>query len=314
MLMLTLAFVAAGVFIVVPRLQSAHAAGATLTVSPKSVVYAASTVISVKGTLYAASESVQIFWNYTGPGTGTLETTATASPAGAFTTKIFPVPLVATGIYTIAGVGVTSGSVATDTVTLLPQLYTKPEAAGPGTGSVIHIYANAFGNAEQVNLYWDYTGPGTGTLLKTVAANTTGSFNTTANVPATSTPGTYPLVGVGQTSNTTAGYPILIYTTTLTLAPMSGSAGSTVTVSAYGFKENELVNIFWNNGSTPILVGKTNSNVYGYLTPIAVTIPAGTAPGTYPVTATGKTSKITVSTNYTVVGPASSLSVSSTRA
>lgn len=311
MLMLTLAFAAAGVFIVVPRLQSAHAAGATLTVSPKSVVYAASTTIAVKGSQYAASESVQIYWNYTGPGTGTLETTVLANATGAFTTKIFPVPLAATGTYTIAGVGVTSGSVATDTVTLLPQLYTKPEAAGPGTGSVFHIYANAFGNGEQVNIYWDYTGPGTGTLLTSVAANTTGSFSTTANIPATATPGTYPLAGVGQTSNTTAAYSILIYTPTLTLAPLTGSAGSTMTLSAYGFKENEVVDVFWNNGSTPILVGKTNSNVYGYLPPSAITIPAGTAPGTYPVTAVGKTSNITVTSNYTVVGPSSSLSVSS---
>jgi outer membrane protein assembly factor BamB len=311
LLMLALAFVAAGVFIVVPRLQSAHAAGATLTVSPKSIVYAASSVISVKGSQYAASESVKIYWNYTGPGTGTLETTATADATGAFTTKIFPVPLSATGTYTIAGVGATSGDVATDTVTLLPQLYTKPEAAGPGTGSLIHVYANAFGNTEQVNLYWNYTGPGTGTLLKTVAANTTGSFNTTVNVPTTATPGTYPLVGVGQTSNTTAGYSVLIYPATLTLAPQTGSAGSTLTLSAYGFKEDEAVNVFWNNGSTPILVVKTNGNVYGYMPPSAITIPAGTAPGTYPVTVVGKTSKIYITSNYTVVGPASSLNITS---
>lgn len=311
MLMLALAFVAAGVFIVVPRLQNAHAAGATLNVSPKSVVYAASSAILVKGSQYAASESVKIYWNYTGPGTGTLETTATADPTGAFSTKIFPVPLAATGTYTIAGIGGTSGDVATDTVTLLPQLYTKPEAAGPGTGSTVHVYANAFGNGEQVNLYWNYTGPGTGTLLKSVTANITGTFNTTVSIPTTATPGTYPLVGVGQTSNTTASYSVLIYTPTLTLAPLTGSAGSTVTLSAYGFKENEVVDVYWNNGTTPVLVVKTNGNVYGYMPPSALTIPAGTAPGTYPITAVGATSKISITSNYTVVGPASSLNPTS---
>lgn len=307
LLALTLAVITAGVF-VVPHLQSAHAASATLTASPKSEVYAASSTITVQGNNYGAAESVNIYWNYTGPGTGTLETTATASGTGAFTTR-FPVPLAPTGTYTIAGVGVTSGFVATDTFQLQPQLIMKPEAAGPG--STVHVFGNAFGNAEHVNVYWDYTGPSTGTLLTTATGNTTGSFNVTAIIPKTATPGTYPVVGVGQTTNTTASFSFIIYTPTLALAPLSGSAGSTVTVSAYGFQVNEAVSIFWNNGATPILVGKTSSNVYGYLPPTNITIPAGTTPGTYPVKAVGNVSKISVTTNYTVVAPASSLSLAS---
>jgi len=130
MLTLTFAMIAAGVLVTAPHFQAAHASGATLTVVPKSASYSAQTGIVVKGQHYAAGEPVKIYWNYTGPGTGTLVATATANATkGAFTTS-FPVPLNPTGTYTIAGVGQTSGFIATDTFQLLPQLYGIPEAGG----------------------------------------------------------------------------------------------------------------------------------------------------------------------------------------
>ena len=306
-----LAFLLGGMLVVIPRnLFSVRASGGpSITLVPKKANYKAQSGIVVKGNGFGATESVKIYWNYTGPGTGTYEITASADGTGTFSTK-FPTPLTFTGTYTIAAIGQTSGSVATAPFTLLPQIYVSPQAGGPGGKP--YIYGNAFASGETVNIYWNYTGPGTGTLMATTSADTvTGSFATKGTIPANTTaiPGNVPIVGIGQTSNASDTYMFILYQPTVALGPMTGSAQSLVTVTAYGFQENENVNVYWNNGTTPVITAKTNSNVYGYMPPQTFTIPAGTAPGSYPVTAIGQTSTITISNTFTVVAPSSSLSI-----
>jgi outer membrane protein assembly factor BamB len=306
-----LAFLLGGMLVVIPRnLFSVHASGGpSIILVPKKANYKAQSGIVVKGNGFGATESVKIYWNYTGPGTGTYEITANADGTGTFSTK-FPTPLTFTGTYTIAAIGQTSGSVATAPFILLPQIYASPQAGGPGGKP--YIYGNAFASGETVNIYWDYTGPGTGTLMATTSADTvTGSFATKGTIPAntSASPGNVPIVGIGQISKASDTYTFILYQPTVALGPMTGSAQSLVTVTAYGFQENENVNVYWNNGTTPVITAKTNSNVYGYMPPQTFTIPAGTAPGSYPVTAIGQTSTITISNTFTVVAPGSSLSI-----
>ncbi|HKF38142.1 MAG TPA: hypothetical protein VKB35_14705, partial [Ktedonobacteraceae bacterium] len=86
--------------------------------------------ITVQGLMYAPNEVVKVYWNYTGPGTGNLEAKATANAKGNFSVDFLRV-LAAHGTYTIAGVGQTSGFVATATFTQLPQVYLRPQAGGP---------------------------------------------------------------------------------------------------------------------------------------------------------------------------------------
>ena len=306
---MTLACILGGMLVVIPRSFLAHAAGASITLVPKKANYKKQTGIVVKGSGYGANESVKIYWNYTGPGTGTLEITAAADGSGVFSTK-FPTPLAFTGAYTIAAIGQTSGSVATAPFTLLPQIYSSPQAGGPG--GKLFVYGNAFASGELVNIYWNYTGPGTGTLLASVNADTvTGSFSVKGTIPTNSTasPGNVPIVGIGQSSGQSGSYTFILYQPTLTLGPLAGSAQTQVTVTGYGFQENEKVNVFWNNGTTPVITVNTNSNVYGYMPPSTFVVPPGTLPGSYPVTAVGVTSNITVANTFTVPTPASSLSV-----
>ena len=305
---MTLACVLGGMLVVIPRNFTAHAAGATIYVVPKSGSFAFQSAIFVQGSHYAAGEPVQIYWNYTGPSTGTLVASATADATGSFGLK-FNMPLSATGIYTIAGIGQTSGSVATTIFQLLPQLFATPEAGGPS--AKFNIYGNAFGNGETVNIYTNYTGLGTGNLLATATGNTTGSFTVSVSIPKTTTPGSLPITGVGQTSNTTASFSFVVYQPTLALAPLSGSAGTQLIMTAFGFQKFEKINIFWNNGSTPVLVGKTDSNVYGYMPPTAYSVPPGTASGTYPINAVGQTSGITATTNFILLAPGASLTPTS---
>jgi len=288
----------------VPRDYDVHAAGPSIIIYPKEAAYSPHTSIHIKGYRYAPNENVNIYWNYHGPGTGTLEVTVLTDSTGSFATS-FKKPLAPTGFYTIAAIGQASLFVATASFHLLPQLYLRPLAGGPG--SKLFIFGNAFGAYEIVNIYWNYIGPGTGTLLTTAMGDSTGSFKITANVPFGSTPGLIPVAGVGQTSNAVGSYNFLLYPPTLALAPLNGSANTLLTLSAYGFKGSEKVNIFWNYGTTPVLTASTTT--YGYIGPTTITVPAGSSPGNYIVKAVGQASHTTITNTFTVVAPSSSLSI-----
>jgi outer membrane protein assembly factor BamB len=290
-----------------PHSYAAQAAGATLKVSPTSGPYTDrddQAPINVYGYSYAANETVKVYWNYTGPNTGTLVDTVTANSKGSFTTN-FLYQLAATGTYTIAGIGQTSGDVATAQFTLYPDLYERPQAGGPSSSTVFSGFA--FSAGEQVNIYWNYRGPtNTGTLLATTPSDSTGSFTANATIPANVTPGTYPVAAVGQTSNLKAKYFYIVYTPTLMLAPTSGSPKTDLNVSAYGFTGSEKVQIFWGGNTTPISTATTTA--FGYLLPTTVTVPGRATPGTYHVKVVGESSHITVKNTFTIVAPGITLS------
>jgi hypothetical protein len=281
-LFLMLTFSITGALIYIPRAHAAPALPARINIIPKSGAYSPQQSIKVLSFNFAANEQVKVYWDYNGPGTGTLKVTVTADGTGSFSTS-FKKPLVHTGTYTIAAIGQTSGFVVTGPFHLLPRLTLSPIAGGPG--GKITIFGNAFGANETVNIYWNYIGPGTGTLMTTAVGDSTGSFKTTASVPSGTTPGLIPIAGVGQTSNAVGSYNFLLYPPSLALAPLSGSANTILTLSADGFKGSEKVNVFWNNGTSPVLTASTTT--YGYVGPTTITIPAATSPGNYVVKAIG---------------------------
>ena len=305
---LILAFVIAGVIIGLPH-NAARAAGAAITVAPSSRSYnPPDSLIGVTGSGYGANEIVNIYWNYTGPGTGILEGSPKTTASGGFT-FYFVTPLAHTATYTIAGVGQTSGSVATGTFKLLPGLFGNPQGAGAGTP--IQLTGNDFGAGEAVKVYWNYFGAGTGILLGTSTADNTGTFTLNASVPTgTNLPtGSVNIAGVGQTSKTTGFYKFTYYAPTVALAPLNGSASIPLTVSAYGYKGGEKVSIFWNNGTTAISIG--TADLHGYLAPQPFKVPASTPPGSYPVKVVGQSTHFTATNSYTVVTPGSNLNLSS---
>ncbi len=306
LLALILVCIATEVTNAIPLNHIVYAVSPSLTISPTSTVYKFSS-IRIKGFHYAVDEIVNVYWNYSGPGTGILKTSTTTDATGAFFTK-FPIPLAPTGTYTIAGIGQTSGSIATGTFQLLPALFVNPP--GGVLGTKITLTGHAFAAGETVPVYWNYTGPGTGTLLSTATAGSDGSFKTTAFVPTGgTTPGHIPIVGTGQTSNTTGTFSFLLYPPTLALAPLKGSANSVLTLSAYGFGPNETVNIYWNNDTTPVLV--TSTNAIGYVASATIIVPADAVPGVYTLTAIGQKTQFTNTNTFTVVAPGFNLSISS---
>ncbi len=306
---LIFAFVIAGVIVGLPHNFAARAAGAAITITPAARSYnPPDSLIGVTGSGYAANETVNVYWNYSGPATGTLEGSPKSTGSGSFT-FYFTTPLAPTATYTIAGVGQTSGSVATGTFKLLPGLFGNPQGAGAGTP--IQLTGNDFGAGETVNVYWNYFGAGTGNLLGTSTSDNTGSFTLNTSVPLSSNlaTGGVNIAGVGQTSKTTGFYKFTYYAPTVALAPLNGSANIPLTVSAYGYKGREKVSIFWNNGTTAISVGTTD--LHGYLAPRSFKVPAGTAPGSYPVKVVGQITSFSATNTYTVVAPSSSLQHSS---
>jgi len=307
-LMLVLAIIVSTVVVALPRASPAHATGtATLQVTPTFGHYTNrddQQPITVRGTNFAADETVIVYWNYTGPGTGTTENTAVTNKKGFFALS-FQYPLAAAGTYSIAGVGQTSQFVATTTFTLFPLLFIRSQAGGPG--SITTFYGNAYAANEKVKIYWNYRGEGIGTLIATATSDATGSFIINAQIPANSPPGFYRTAGIGVTSNLVAEYTYRIYAPTLALAPLQGAANTALTLSAYGFTGGENVAIFWNNGPTPLATATTNS--FGYLEPTAIIVPAGTVPGTYPVQVVGQSSNLAITNTFTVIGPSSQLSI-----
>jgi outer membrane protein assembly factor BamB len=184
----------------------------------------------------------------------------------------------------------------------------NPLASGPGTQ--LTLSGKGFGASETVQIYWNYTGPGTGTLLTSTVSKSNGSFTANVIVPSGTPPGAFiPIAGVGQTSNITAIFKFYLYAPTLALAPLSGSAHIALTVSAFGFQGLESVQLFWNNGSAPILTATTN--IFGYLAPASIPVPADTVPGSYPVKAVGQTSNIAITNTYVVVPPTTKLNLTS---
>lgn len=305
---IALAFIVASAITAFPQWHAARAAGAaSISVSPGSLNYnPPDSLITVTGVNFGTHETVNVYWNYTGPGTGTLEGSATTA-SGKFLFH-FATPLTATGTYTIGAVGATSGLSATGTFRSLPGVFVTPGAAGSGSG--IQVTGNDFGAGEVVKIYYAYHGAGTGTLIATATGDSTGSFTVNSTIPAGSTAhDTLSIAGVGQTSNTVGIFKFTHYTPTLALAPLSGSASTPLTVSAYGFEAGENVFVYWNNGTTPVATGTTD--VYGYLAPFSITVPAGSTPGAYQVKAVGQTTKLSIANTYTVVAASSGLNVTS---
>jgi len=295
----------AGLTFIHPHYPAAHASAPTLQVAPSSSPYPRQ--IRVTGANYGIGENAQVYWNYTGPGTGTLERTATTTSTGTFTV-LFYVPLTTTGTYIIGGIGMTSGLIATTSFQLLPSLNVSPVAGIAGTS--LTLTGNAFGNTETVNIDWDYsTKTKTGTLITSVISNTTGSFTTTFNAPAATTAKRITIAGIGQSTQAIALTNFTVYPPTLALAPIQGSPNTTLTLSAYGFAANEQVNFYWNHSTAS--VGTTLADSIGYLNPTTITVPSGSTPGSYAVTATGQTSQISTTSTFTIVAPSSNISVSS---
>lgn len=156
----------------------------------------------VKGTNFAAHETVKTYWNSTGAG-GLLLGTSTTNSLGTFTAGqavTFTTPLSPTGSYPIISVGQSSGGSYSTAVTLHPTLTIAPSSGAHGTAAT--LAGTGYGAGESVAFKWNCSNPScTSTLvLGTVLADSHGNFSGKGvTIPAAAV-GSYSIDGKGATS------------------------------------------------------------------------------------------------------------------
>ncbi len=289
----------AGAILLWPAPHPTHAStGPTLSVNPLSQAYFKNSKLRVQGKQYPPNQSVTLYWNYQQSNTQTVWS-GTTSPTGTFSVS-FLLPQDFGGVHSIDAV---SGGVAAPPVsfTLQPNLIALPRATG--RGSFFTLSGFAFGASETVALYWNCTSACTATPWQTLSTDLHGSLPSTTQfqIPANANTGSTPIFGVGETSDLADTARIIVYPPTLALAPLSGVAGTKLTLTAYGFHSSEKVIISWSGGGKITQVA-TNAN--GYMAN-AFPIPQGTSPKSYKFTVLGTSSQISASQTFTVVASSS---------
>jgi hypothetical protein len=127
----------------------------------------------------------------------------------------------------------------------------------------------------------------------TAAAN--GACSASQTVP-TLPDSTYTVAATGQTSALSASASFAV-TPSLTLSPTTGVPGASVSASVAGFAASEIVILSFAGTS----FGQCTTAATGACS-ATVTVPTA-SDGTYPVQATGQTSSLTASANFTVINP-----------
>ncbi len=235
---------AAGSLILLPHQEQRDAFAATaasLTGAPLGG--GPGTQVALTGKGFAASENVKIYWNYTGPGTGTLLTSVTSNSSGAIKANVAVPAGTAPGAFIpIGAVGQSSNKVGVFNFYLYaPTLDLAPLSGSANIG--LTVSAAGFQGLENLNIYWN----GGSTPILTATTNAFGYLApTTFTVPQDSSPGSYQVKAVGQTSNISVSNTYTVVTASSNLTLTSGPEGVNVGVSGDGYAAGETVNILWN--------------------------------------------------------------------
>jgi hypothetical protein len=135
--------------------------------------------------------------------------------------------------------------------------------------------------------------------MTATAAGGTGSFVARITVPQAIS-GTHYVIAVGQPSGKSAFTSVQVRPQ-FVLAPTSGSAGSRIVTSGFGFGAGEQVRVFWD--APPQVLGSTTSGATGSFygtTAVTATVPLSITTGVHTVYAVGQTSHTIGSAVFTV--------------
>lgn len=195
----------------------------------------------------------------------------------------------------------------------LPTL-TLSQTSGP-PGGAITVSGTGFQPNKSVTLKWACSGNDCGgQTLGTATADGTGQFSDApVTIPTTVPAGAYAIGGSGPVVGTFASTAYSVVPM-VSIAPITGTPGSTVKVNGAGFGAGEQVAIYWNcakwtcPGATPLGTATAHSN--GQFSGFSVTIPSKAIGGATAIGANGKTSGVFSDATYTVT-PALTLSQTS---
>jgi hypothetical protein len=278
---------------------SAATSGATITVvpsmsvSPTSGAVGSTTSIALRG--YGAGEAVAITW-YDGAAPSVLVPGVTTSQVGSATVN-FTVPDAVGGDHRIDGIGTTGSSTSTN-FRIRPALSLTPTS---GTvGSLIDVVLTGFAAGETITVQWFETST-TASTIATVTASGSGSVAATLTVPE-SAGATHKVLFTGSVSGASV-YQYYSVNASLSLAPVSGPVGATVTVAMTGYRSGETIKVAWfNTSSRSIPIASTVANSTGAAT-VSFTVPGDATSGGHKVEATGQSSFRRTSATFTVVAP-----------
>jgi hypothetical protein len=149
------------------------------------------TEITLTGSGFAPTETVEIFAGHIG--LPPLFTTTTADASGAFTVAARE-PQHPYGPMDVYAVGVSSRKLGAATLFVTPDLGMNPASGAPGGSTT--AYGFGFGSGETVDIYWNNPRQ----LLGTATADAAGTSALTITIPANAPPGINAMIGVGQTT------------------------------------------------------------------------------------------------------------------
>lgn len=210
---------------------------------------------NVNGGGFAANETVNVYIF-----SPTKGVTATTDATGSFSVLITlpPVYHPSTKLYAHA-VGSNGIDHASTPVTYIPAEFV-PQSNSMYFGQTVTFSAQGYGANEAVNLVWNYQQSNQYTL-DTITADLNGNFVVTVPVPSTPVQGNIPIAAIGTTSQITLTTTVQNYAA-ITLNPVSGKAGTKVTVSGGSFGSAISIQLLLQNSPLPVQVTSKHDGTF----------------------------------------------------
>jgi len=172
--------------------------------------------------------------------------------SGEFDTLII-IPESTAGDHTIKVLGDESGSEATATFTVEPEITIDPAEAG--VEAAVTVSGTGFDSRSEITIYLD------GTDVATDETDSDGSFETTFNVPAVAS-GTYDVEAFDEDDNSaTVGF--TISATTVNLSPATGHVDTDVTLSGTGYVAGTAITIKYDDTEVATATAQTDGSFSG---------------------------------------------------
>jgi subtilisin len=251
---------------------------------------------------FSLSESVRLYWDSTAT---TYKATFTTNLDGAGSTKV-TIPDSTGGQHQIIARGLTSGLEISLPFTVKSGL--RLSSTTGKVGSPTFATASGFAANDTIAFTWD----GATSPFATGVTSATGNMSILLVVPdgaagphAVTATGSLPVTPGGPAAGVTATFTVQ---PSISVAPFSGKVGTTLTITAKGFKPGELITLSWQDTpSTTVPIGQVTASASGGAS-ATWQVPQATS-GSHQITAVGSGGS-TASTGFTI-SPDFALSVTS---
>lgn len=204
--------------------------------------------VSVSAAGFAEDEEVKILWNCDRkgcPGGISLGSSLTDDNGELSAVQVAIPEGIVGGTYHVSGLGLTSGTFASTTVKVTPQLRTSP--ARGANGWTATLKGVGFGPGQPVEILWDCDGTGCQGKqpVAVVTTDSIGSFDgVKIRIPEAAPVGAHSLTAQVKGSQTFATSSFSVETS-LSISPKRGASGWNATIVGTGFGPSESVSLIW---------------------------------------------------------------------